>query len=148
MILLHKKRPQAPKLTYVVDPLNHLIAMAPLTIASRALARGVSKSTPAVRALSTSVSRCDSASSYQSPFKGESKARNIPDFSHYTSKNAGSLNQVFSYFMVGTMGAITAAGAKSTVQGGFNKENSVLGGVFTPGGIDDFHWCQSTGSST
>ncbi|KAI0515311.1 ubiquinol-cytochrome c reductase iron-sulfur subunit, mitochondrial [Xylaria bambusicola] len=92
--------------------------MAPLTIASRALARGVSRSAAclnAARTLSTSAPLQDGAS-YSSPFKGESKTTNIPDFSHYVNKNSTKTNLLFSYFMVGTMGAITAAGAKSTVQ--------------------------------
>ncbi|KAI0914898.1 ubiquinol-cytochrome c reductase iron-sulfur subunit, mitochondrial [Ustulina deusta] len=92
--------------------------MAPLTIASRALARGVSRSAACVnaaRTLSTSAQLQD-AGSYSSPFKGASKTTKIPDFSHYLSKGASNTNLLFSYFMVGTMGAITAAGAKSTVQ--------------------------------
>jgi ubiquinol-cytochrome c reductase iron-sulfur subunit len=43
------------------------------------------------------------------------------------SKNTGKSNQLFSYFMVGTLGAISAAGAKSTVQGAFTEE-ILLGG--------------------
>ncbi|KAL1872038.1 hypothetical protein VTK73DRAFT_1706 [Phialemonium thermophilum] len=101
--------------------------MAPLTTASRALARSVaaaatrrttSPTTPttAVAALSTSAARLDTGSTYQSPFVVESKASKLPDWSKYMSKNSAGRNQVFSYFMVGTMGAISAAGAKSTVQ--------------------------------
>lgn len=41
----------------------------------------------------------------------------MPDFSKYMSKGSGSSNALFSYFMVGTLGAISAAGAKSTIQG-------------------------------
>jgi len=71
------------------------------------------------RALSTSPAVASAAhsagSSYSSPFKlGEGKK--VPDFSKYMSKTAGSTNALVSYFMVGTMGAITAAGAKDTVQ--------------------------------
>ena len=33
------------------------------------------------------------------------------------SKKGESPNKVFQYFMVGTMGALAAAGAKATVQG-------------------------------
>lgn len=95
--------------------------MAPLTIASRALARGVSRSTclNAARALSTSAQLRDAAAggSYSSPFKGESGSTKIPNFGHYIDKGSANTNLLFSYFMVGTMGAITAAGAKSTVQG-------------------------------
>jgi ubiquinol-cytochrome c reductase iron-sulfur subunit len=48
---------------------------------------------------------------------GGDKASKIPDFSHYKSKQGSNSNLVFQYFMVGTMGALTAAGAKATVQG-------------------------------
>ena len=98
--------------------------MAPLTNASRTFVRSVprcckvSASSPSVRALSTTPARNDaSASSYESPFKGESKASKIPNFGHYMSKNGPNTNIMFQYFMVGTLGAITAAGAKSTIQG-------------------------------
>ncbi|KAH7035526.1 cytochrome b-c1 complex subunit Rieske [Microdochium trichocladiopsis] len=92
--------------------------MAPLSIASRALARGVSRQcTRNVRAISTTTQLRDApASSYSSPFKGSQKANNIPDFGNYISADSASTNKVFQYFMVGTLGAITAAGAKSTVQ--------------------------------
>ncbi|KAK9771252.1 putative Cytochrome b-c1 complex subunit Rieske [Seiridium cardinale] len=93
--------------------------MAPLTIASRALAREVASrsiSSTTVRALSTSTSLRDAAGSYSSPFKGEQKSTKVPDFSKYASKSGLNTNSLLSYFMVGTMGAITAAGAKSTVQ--------------------------------
>ena len=51
-----------------------------------------------------------------SPFRGESRSTKVPDFSKYTGGSFDS-NLLFQYFMVGTMGAITAAGAKSTVHG-------------------------------
>jgi hypothetical protein len=56
----------------------------------------------------------------------------IPDFSHYRSKQGTNTNLLFQYFMVGTMGAITAAGAKATVQGMF--EESVWSLVYGAGG--------------
>ncbi|KAK0636716.1 ubiquinol-cytochrome c reductase iron-sulfur subunit, mitochondrial [Bombardia bombarda] len=94
--------------------------MASLSTASRALARSAAlRLTPATaaRAISTSpVVRDASSSSFESPFKGESKSSKIPDFSKYMSKGSGSSNQLISYFLVGTMGAISAAGAKSTIQ--------------------------------
>ncbi|KAK1241364.1 hypothetical protein MKX08_001338 [Trichoderma sp. CBMAI-0020] len=95
--------------------------MAPLATASRLCVRSAAMAKPAVRALSsTAVRQADApapgAASYTSPFKGESKANKIPDFSKYMSKGSETSNKLFSYFMVGTMGAITAAGAKSTVQ--------------------------------
>ncbi|KAF2972928.1 hypothetical protein GQX73_g576 [Xylaria multiplex] len=106
--------------------------MASLTIASRALARGVSRSTAclnAARTLSTSAQLHDAAGSYSSPFKGESKSTKIPDFSHYLNKGTSNTNLLFSYFMVGTMGAITAAGAKSTVQGVYSTQHIAIAHV-------------------
>lgn len=96
------------------------VAMAPLIHASRICLRGLSRSnvfsTP-VRALSTTTARNDNAASYSSPFKGDSKASQVPDWSKYLSKNSADNNKLFSYFMVGAMGALTAAGAKSAVHG-------------------------------
>lgn len=94
--------------------------MAPLAHVSRTCLRQIARTSPstAARALSTSAARNDStATSYSSPFKGAQKGSSIPDFSKYMSKGSAGTNQLFGYFMVGTMGAITAAGAKSTVQG-------------------------------
>ena len=97
--------------------------MAAITNASRACLRTASAAPTCVRALSSTAVRPagDSTTwtSYSSPFKGSEKAGNIPDFGKYVSTNNPSTNKLFQYFMVGTMGAITAAGAKSTVQGGF-----------------------------
>ncbi|KAK3687712.1 Rieske [2Fe-2S] iron-sulfur domain-containing protein [Podospora appendiculata] len=93
--------------------------MAPLTTASRVLARSAAlRMAPAahVRALSTSPALASASSSFESPFKGESTSSKIPSFGKYVSKGSGATNQIISYFMVGTMGAISAAGAKSTVQ--------------------------------
>lgn len=92
--------------------------MAPVSIAARAAMRAAAAPARAVRALSTSTAlQGSSSSTFESPFKGESKASKIPDFGKYMSKGSGSTNMLFGYFMVGTMGAITAAGAKSTIQG-------------------------------
>lgn len=92
--------------------------MAPLTSASRTLARSAARCTMPVRALGTSAARLDSApsSSYQSPFVAGQENK-VPSFGKYVSKSSGGRNQLFSYFMVGTMGAISAAAAKSTIQG-------------------------------
>ncbi|KXX73027.1 Cytochrome b-c1 complex subunit Rieske, mitochondrial, partial [Madurella mycetomatis] len=96
--------------------------MAPLSTVSRALARSSLRQLPttatAVRTMSSSPALRDAASSstFESPFKGESKSSKVPDFSKYMSKGSGSKNALFSYFMVGTLGAISAAGAKSTIQ--------------------------------
>ncbi|OAA60808.1 ubiquinol-cytochrome c reductase iron-sulfur subunit [Cordyceps fumosorosea ARSEF 2679] len=92
--------------------------MAALSNASRVCLR--SAATPAmpaaVRALSSTAVRADGAASYSSPFKGQSKASQIPDFGKYMSAKPEGNNKLFSYFMVGAIGALTAAGAKSTVQ--------------------------------
>ncbi|GAO17775.1 uncharacterized protein UV8b_04153 [Ustilaginoidea virens] len=94
--------------------------MASLTSAPRLCLRSIAKPLgPAVRSLSCSAVRSDSGtSSYQSPFKmGSDKGSSIPDFGKYMSSSKGeNKNKLFSYFMVGTMGALSAAGAKSTVQ--------------------------------
>lgn len=107
--------------------------MAPLTTATRACLRAATKSS-SVRALSTTAVRPaggDSATtwtSYSSPFKGsETKGGQVPDFGKYTSGNNEGKNKLFQYFMVGGMGAITAAGAKSTVQGGFIYPEESIG---------------------
>ena len=94
--------------------------MAPLSTMSRALARSASLRLPVVRAMSsTPALAAGASSSFESPFKGESKSTKVPDFSKYMSKGSGNTNALFSYFMVGTLGAISAAGAKSTIQGEF-----------------------------
>ncbi len=113
--------------------------MASLTRSSRTLLRTLPRSslTPLpLRALSTTSTKHDNAattSSFDSPFKGMGGDRSskIPDFSHYRSKQGSSSNLVFQYFMVGTMGALTAAGAKATVQGMWDSFDYgyVLGGV-------------------
>ncbi|KAF4952146.1 hypothetical protein FGADI_6942 [Fusarium gaditjirri] len=95
--------------------------MATLATASRLCLRTAAKpAIPAVRALSTTAVRTDSASAsgYSSPFKfqGETKGSQIPDFGKYVSPSGETKNKLYSYFMVGALGAISAAGAKSTVQ--------------------------------
>lgn len=93
--------------------------MASLSTASRLCLRSAAKpAVPAVRALSSTAIRSDSASgTYTSPFKGAEAGNKIPSFGKYVSKDKPATNKLFSYFMVGTMGALTAAGAKSTVSG-------------------------------
>lgn len=62
----------------------------------------------------------DAKASFDSPFasaKERGSTLKIPNFSKYQSSNAPRSNQVFSYFMAGTMGLATAVGAKATVQG-------------------------------
>lgn len=66
------------------------------------------------------------ASSFDSPFGPASKdsTYKIPDFSKYQSKKSPRSNQVFSYFMAGTMGLASAVGAKATVQGRSRHDSS------------------------
>ncbi|POY72791.1 hypothetical protein BMF94_4200 [Rhodotorula taiwanensis] len=54
------------------------------------------------RYLSTSAKALDAASQ-------------VPDFGKYTKSTSQDSSRAFSYFMVGSMGLVTAAGAKSTV---------------------------------
>lgn len=92
--------------------------MASLSAASRLCLRSAAKpAVPAVRALSSTAVQAAGAASYSSPFKGETTGSKIPNFGKYASKNSAAGNKLFSYFMVGSMGALTAAGAKSTVSG-------------------------------
>ncbi|PFH60374.1 hypothetical protein XA68_11076 [Ophiocordyceps unilateralis] len=72
-------------------------------------------------ALSSTANRQDAATTtttYTSPFRAENmeKANSVPDFGKYLSPKKEGANKLVSYFMVGVMGAMTAAGAKSTVQ--------------------------------
>lgn len=55
---------------------------------------------------------------YRSPFAGAGAraTTKIPDFSKYRSSSDGSTNKVFGYFMAGTLGVLSAAGAKATIQ--------------------------------
>ncbi|KAI9928403.1 hypothetical protein ASPWEDRAFT_26521 [Aspergillus wentii DTO 134E9] len=60
-----------------------------------------------------------SKTSFESPFgtsKGYDSTLKIPNFSKYQSKKAPRSNQVFSYFMAGSLGLASAVGAKATVQ--------------------------------
>ncbi|CZS88667.1 probable ubiquinol-cytochrome-c reductase Rieske iron-sulfur protein [Rhynchosporium agropyri] len=95
--------------------------MAALTQTSRTLLRSLPtrSNSLVVRALSTSAAKRDTpTSSFDSPFRGMNSdaGSKIPDFSNYRSKSGSNSNLLIQYFMVGTMGALTAAGAKATVQ--------------------------------
>lgn len=80
-----------------------------------------SQSEPQRRLASTTTAGETSTSSFDSPF-GKSKDSatdfdKIPNFKAYMSKRGEGTNRVFQYFMVGSMGLLSAAGAKATVQG-------------------------------
>ena len=61
----------------------------------------------------------DRTPSFNSPFRSRDSnpTTNIPSFKNYMSKRGETGNRVFQYFMVGSMGALAAAGAKATVEG-------------------------------
>ena len=54
-----------------------------------------------------------------SPFKNQNDnpSTKVPSFGKYMSRKGETSNKTFSYFMVGAMGLLSAAGAKATVQG-------------------------------
>jgi ubiquinol-cytochrome c reductase iron-sulfur subunit len=47
--------------------------------------------------------------------KKSSESSSVPDYSKYTAGTSQTSSRAYSYFMVGSMGLITAAGAKSVV---------------------------------
>lgn len=95
--------------------------------ASRIIRTSVTRSISPLRTAAViGLQICNSSShaasshdSYKSPFTGSTAHRttNIPHFSKYRASGATKGNQVFGYFIVGTMGALSAAGAKATIQG-------------------------------
>lgn len=98
--------------------------MPALTGATRALARSwTAHSLPITRAGTTaiqsrSVSEASTGSSFDSPFKGTGSSTKIPSFAAYKARSGSEETpKLVQYFMVGTMGALTALGAKATVQG-------------------------------
>lgn len=104
-----------------------IVVMAPLTTAARAIARSAAPRS-AVRCMSATAVR-PSDSTYESPFRGSQNTTKVPDFSHYAAKNGANKNLMYQYFMVGALGTITAAGAKSTIQGEPSRAGSGADGV-------------------
>lgn len=93
--------------------------MPALANSARAVARSwTAHQMPVARAGCTAMqTRNASASSFDSPFKGTAKTTDVPSFAAYRNKGGEQSAKVFQYFMVGTMGALSALGAKATVQG-------------------------------
>lgn len=93
--------------------------MPALANSARAVARSwTAHQMPVARAGCTAMqTRNASASSFDSPFKGTADSTKIPSFAAYRNKNGEQSTKVFQYFMVGSMGALSALGAKATVQG-------------------------------
>jgi ubiquinol-cytochrome c reductase iron-sulfur subunit len=68
--------------------------------------------------------KADVRAQFDTPFKPvDDRTTKIPSFGAYMSKKGETSNRVFQYFMVGTMGALAAMGAKATVQGMSNTIN-------------------------
>jgi Ubiquinol cytochrome reductase transmembrane region len=92
-------------------PSAHL-NMPPLTSTAGHLVRCCARQRlPAIRA-STALIQHRSQSS-----QAHWDTTKIPNFDHYKSKGKEEDNRVFSYVMAGTLGAVTAMGAKATVVG-------------------------------
>jgi len=89
------------------------------TTAARALRpRTIAPLTTVRYAGGASTSNFDDISEYKSPFASPEPrtTTKIPDFSKYRGGSTSG-NKLFGYFMVGTMGILSAAGAKATIQG-------------------------------
>lgn len=113
----------------------HQISMAPLTKATAPLVRSWTRhALPSIRPAPAALtqqkrgradvqapSSSSPSSSFDSPFHRsggtQRETTNIPDWSKYKSGRDEVTNRVFQYFMVGAFGALTAMGAKATVQG-------------------------------
>lgn len=104
--------------------------MSLLSSASTSLARQCARQQlPALCSSSAAVqkrnraSMVDKVNSFKSPYqpsRGTSDHKDttvIPSFKNYRAKGGETSNKVFQYFMVGTFGAVSALGAKATVQG-------------------------------
>ena len=94
--------------------------MPALANTTRAIARSwTAHQMPVARAAGTTAlqTRNASASSFDSPFKGGPDTTKIPSFAAYRNKGGETGPKMFQYFMVGPMGALSALGAKATVQG-------------------------------
>lgn len=108
-------------------------AMSHLAAASSSMLRACARQQlPAARAAIAGVQQrrgvADAApksSSFDSPFT-RSETTKIPSFSKYAAKGSATSNKVFSYFVAGSMGLVSAVGAKATVQGGFPFRPSLI----------------------
>lgn len=116
------------------------VAMAPLTSRGPSILRACPRQQlPALSASAVAAQRRNKTSlveqasnqydrtpKFESPFRDEEKvpSTKIPSFAAYMSKKPETSNKVFQYFMVGSMGLLTAAGAKATVQGAFDAIGS------------------------
>jgi hypothetical protein len=116
--------PLSPPNTHRMRPPSRLASSALRTWTKHPLPRASAPAIPITASQSRAASttgETTTASSFDSPFgrthEDAPSTTKVPDFSHYMSKRDGTSNRVFQYFMVGTMGLLSAAGAKATVQG-------------------------------
>ncbi|KAL4734199.1 Rieske [2Fe-2S] iron-sulfur domain-containing protein [Aspergillus similis] len=86
-----------------------------LSSASGSLLRACARKQLSTTSRAVVASQQRYSSSFDSPFTAKDTLK-VPDFSKYSSKRAPRSNQVFSYFVAGTMGLASAVGAKATVQ--------------------------------
>lgn len=99
--------------------------------ASRLAAPSLTASqTESQRRSASTTTNSTGPTSFDHPF-GQTKeaapdTNKIPSFKAYMSKSNQTTNRVFQYFMVGSMGLLTAAGAKATVQGKRKPRNSSM----------------------
>ncbi|KAK8191720.1 Rieske [2Fe-2S] iron-sulfur domain-containing protein [Phyllosticta capitalensis] len=101
--------------------------MPALSTTASALVRSTARAQlPALRAASATAlavqnrTVTSATASFESPFKGGSASRTtdipVAKWKKYRNSGGETGQKVFQYFMVGTMGAISAMGAKNTVQ--------------------------------
>ena len=116
--------PLSPLNTHRMRPPTRLASIALRTWTKHPLPRSSAPAIPIIASQSRAASttgETTTASSFDSPFgrtqEEAPSTTKVPDFSRYMSKRDGTSNRVFQYFMVGTMGLLSAAGAKATVQG-------------------------------
>lgn len=91
----------------------------PSSQSSRLAAGAVATSTASTSSSQRRLQSSDAASSsFESPFRNKNvNTYKIPSFKAYASPGTEISNRVFQYFMAGSMGLLTAAAAKNTVQG-------------------------------
>ncbi|TKA77110.1 Cytochrome b-c1 complex subunit Rieske, mitochondrial [Cryomyces minteri] len=108
--------------------------------ASSMLRTAARQQLPAVRAAPTLALQNQAraiTTSFDSPFRGASdskKTTSIPNFGRYKSASGETTNKTFQYFMVGSFGALSALGAKNTVQGGYILLKGLGGNNMVPYG--------------
>lgn len=104
------------------------------TTARTALQSCARQQLPAVRApfaalqQRRNISEVQTTSSFDSPYRGlgsSEKTTSVPSFEKYKNKGGEVTGKTYQYFLVGTLGALSALGAKKTVQGGSAGDSSV-----------------------